>query len=650
MKNFVALFLILSHFAHAQRHCSHAYTTSKFKQSAATALSHEMNYDVKFVHLNLNIERTNKTISGHVKTIATVTANTLDTFMTLLHENYTIDSIRFNGTFMTSIRQDSMVKFKTPTTLSSGNQFTVITYYKGTAPTGGAAIGSGLSNASSPSWGNQVTWSLSESFVAYHWWPCKQVLTDKIDSSWVFITTDSTNMAGSNGLLKNVVTIGNKKRYEWKSSFPINYYLISIAVAKYKPYNLYAKPQYLQGDSILIQNYIYDNAINSNNFNNQKNTLNKIPLVMNKLCDLYGMYPFAKEKYGHCMAPLSGGMEHQTMSTVGFFDYYVNAHELGHQWWGDNVTCKSWGDIWINEGFAVYSEFLTAQYVDPANFITVVSDAHDNVMSQPAGRVSVEGNDTLNTSRIFSSRLTYDKGGSIIHTLRFLTNNDSLWFNTLRGFQNTYKDGTASAKDFKSYYETQTGINTTQFFSQWYYGEGYPTFNVKYNNFDNQVVMTVSQTVSAPITTSLFITPIEYKFTRMGKSDTTVRLLHTQPVENYTIPITGTVSSVIVDPNNWLINKVIGPVKDVTMGIHENNAQLNLIVVTPNPSADKIQINGESIENGTYQVMDVQGKIIQSGVFDKRQELDIHLLPIGTYIIQLTGSDQKVIATRFIKK
>ena len=649
MNKLIAFFISCSFFANAQRTCSHARTSLKSSNSAASALSHEMKYDLKFVHLNLNVERTNKTISGNVKTIATVTASSLDTFMTLLHQNYTIDSIRFNTVLVAPVRQDSMIKAKVPVTLTSNSTFTSIVYYHGTAPTGGAAIGSGLSNASSPSWGNQVTWSLSESFVAYHWWPCKQVLTDKIDSSWVFVTTDSTNMAGSNGLLKNVVTIGNKKRYEWKSSYPIDYYLISIAVAKYKEYRLYAKPQYLNGDSILIQNYIYDNALASTNFNNQKTQLNQMPQVLSKLSDLYGMYPFKREKYGHCMAPLSGGMEHQTMTTVGFFDYYVDAHELGHQWWGDNVTCKSWGDIWINEGFAVYSEFLTAQYLDPTNFATVVNDAHTSVMSQPGGKVAVEGTDTLNTNRIFSSRLTYDKGGSIIHTLRFVTNNDSLWFNILRGFQNTYKNGTAGAKEFKAYYEAQTGTNATQFFDQWYYGEGYPTFNVKYNNFNNQVVMTVSQTVSAP-TTSLFITPLEYKFTRMGKPDTTVRLLHTQPVENYTIPVTGTVSSVIVDPNNWVINKVIGPTKDVTMGIMQNTSEDVHMQLTPNPTSDKVSVTCVAIQGGTYTVYDVSGKLVLTGSFDLSKEIELSHLPAATYILQLNGNDGKQISTRILKK
>lgn len=232
----------------------------------------------------MNLERTNKYVSGKVKTVATETAGPLDTFMCLLHQNHTIDSIRFNGQLLSYVKKESAVKVKIPTSLSNGQTFTVTVHYKGTAPNGGTAIGSGYSNGTSPSWGNQVSWSLSEAHAAYHWWPCKQITTDKIDSCWVFVTTDSANRVGSNGILTNVVTIGNKKRYEWKNNHPINYYLISVAVAKYKEYTFYDKPQYLINDSIKIQNYIYDNAINNSTWiNNQKVQLDKIKQQMNFL-------------------------------------------------------------------------------------------------------------------------------------------------------------------------------------------------------------------------------------------------------------------------------------------------------------------------------------------------------------------------------
>lgn len=629
--------------------------------AAANGISHEMKYDVKFVHLNVNVERNTKYISGNVRSIATVTSTALDTFMCVLHQNFTIDSVLINNVNTSFIRQDSSVKCGLAPAFSNNVTFTTQVFYKGTAPTGGSAIGSGFSTGTSGSWGNQATWSLSESFVAYHWWPCKQALTDKIDSSWVFVTTDSLNKAGSNGLLKNVVTVGNKKRYEWKSKYPIDYYLISVAVAKYKEYNLYAKPQYLPAnDSILIQNYIYDNAINNNSWiNGQKVDLNKMPLVLNFLSNMYGMYPFYKEKYGHCMAPFGGGMEHQTMTSLGFFEYYLNAHELGHQWWGDQVTCKTWGDIWINEGFASYSEHLVAQYLDPTNFASNLNAAHNNVMSQPGGSVFFTNADTMNTPRIFNGRLTYDKGGAIVHSLRFLTNNDSVWFNTLRGFQNTYKNSTASALDFQNYYQTATGINPTVFFNQWYYGQGYPTFAVRFHQRNGNFLLKSTQSTSAPSSIPLFTTSIEYAVSRLGKVDTIIRLNHGQAIENYTIAMNGQVTGVTVDPKNWLINKstvardtslgyVAPPPSTVGMFEAETIASISS---GPNPVKSIYTLTNPQKFVGQIYVYDQSGKLVLKQPLHAYNEIDFENLANGIYIISLRdNSDTEQWSQKVIHK
>lgn len=629
---------------------------AKMAPQPSSFISHEMKYDVKFVHLNLNVERTNKTISGNVKTIATVTTAALDTFMTLLHKNYIIDSVYLNGTLFGTFRKDSMIKGGLASPLANGSTFTTIVWYHGTAPTGGSAIGSGFS--SQASWyggGNRATWSLSEAVVAYHWWPSKQVLNDKIDSSWVFITTDSTNMAGSNGILTNVVTVGNKKRYEWKSHKPIAYYLISVAVSKFKEYNLYAKPQYLGGDSILIQNYIDASAFNDPGWNSlDKVELNKMPATMNFLCDMYGMYPYYKEKYGHCMVPLGGGMEHTTMTTIGFFDFYIDAHELGHQWWGDQVTCRSWGDIWVNEGFASYTEHLCAEYLDPSNFASYLDAAHQSVMTQGGGSIFFTGNDTLNSNRIFNSRLTYDKGGAIIHTLRFLTNNDSLWFNTLRGFQNLYKNSTASAIDFQNYYQAQTGINPTQFFSQWYYGEGYPTFSVKYNYTGDTCIIQSSQSVSKPSATPLFITPMEYRIARTGMQDTTIRVMHNNALELYKIPMHGTVTSVTIDPNNWVINRTLGPTFDPNLGVDVTGITENIagstVRIGPNPTKGTFEVLNTNGQTFNVKVFDLSGKFLFAKTISQETSVDLSNYSKGIYVVQVLDASSKMLFSQRIVK
>jgi hypothetical protein len=410
---------------------------------------------------------------------------------------------------------------------------------------------------------------------------------------------------------------------------------------------------YLPNDSIWIQNYIYDNAFNNSSWiNTQKIELDKMPQVLSFYCKMYGMYPFYKQKYGHCMAPFSGGMEHQTMTTLGFFDYYVDAHELAHQWFGDNVTCAHWGDIWINEGFAAYSEHLTAQYLDPPNFAPNLNTAHNNVMSQPGGSCFFTGQDTLDANIIFDSRLTYDKGGSIIHTLRFLTNNDSLWFQTLRGFQNTYKNSTASVINFMNYYQAQTSINPTQFFNQWYYGQGYPTFDVKWNFIGNTAYIKSTQTTSWPSSVPLFVTPMEYKLQRQLSPDTIVRVMHTNATEIYSFPVTGSVIGVVCDPNNWVINQVIGPVQDNTLTeLGEGTMEFNGISVSPNPSVGIFSVKMLDASDRSYVLTDVSGKIVRKGNCEKETKIDISNEASGIYILSIKDKSGSNIDTRkLIKK
>ncbi|NBP29948.1 MAG: hypothetical protein EBV23_10310, partial [Flavobacteriia bacterium] len=214
-------------------------------------------YDVNYYKLNLNMTNTSTTLSGYAEMKATAIA-AIDTVLYELFSSLSISSVSLNGTNVPFTRAGSAVKIAA--NLSPGTSFIIRTNYSGTPPTAqtNPLGGSGMSNATSPSWGNEVVWSLSEPFCAYEWWPCKQSLTDKADSCDVFITVPNSCKAGSNGVLTQVVNLGNgSSRYEWKHRHPIDYYLISVAVAEYVEYNVFANPVGAPAP-ILIQNYIYN--------------------------------------------------------------------------------------------------------------------------------------------------------------------------------------------------------------------------------------------------------------------------------------------------------------------------------------------------------------------------------------------------------
>lgn len=636
----------------AQHPCADFRVQIKQRQPAVSAkvAAGMMDYDVSFYKLDLNMERTNTDVSGSVTHKSRVTASSLNGYIFELHPNFSIDSIKINQASVTHSRSGNAVTAQLNTTANQGDWLEVQIWYNGTAPnSGSAAIGNGLSNGTSQSWGNRVTWSLSQPYAAYEWWPCKQNLTDKADSVMVIITTDSTNKAGSNGLLVQTQTIGSKKKYTWISEYPIDYYLISVSIAKYVDYSFYANPVG-SANPVLIQNYIYDNPQTLPNF---QADIDETKDMIELFAQLFGPYPFDAEKYGHCMAPFSGGMEHQTMTTQGFFTFELTAHELGHQWFGDHVTCATWSDIWVNEGFASYSEYLALQGLHPADAAPHMQDVHDNVMSLTDG--SIWFTDTTQVNRIFSSRLTYNKGSAFAHMIRFELNDDSVFFRVLRKYQQQFAYGNATALDFKQVLETESGMNFTTFFNQWFYGEGYPTLSAKWFHKNGVFYLQTSQAPSAPLVTPLFVTPVEYKLTRGGGQDTIIRMNLTQASGFYSIPVGGTVSFVSIDPNNWILNQVGTIVKDSTiMQFASAENQVNAedwVDFGLNPFNESIRIKIlAGMGEGIVTIFDTQGKKVLSqninlgaGIVDTRE------LNSGTYLVEFTANNGQRFVNKMIK-
>lgn len=657
MKKLLTLFLIgtCAFSTFAQKENSHQCSkrnrysngTQKSNSLTVSQIAQTEKYDVHFYSLNIAMNNLVTTVAGTAEIHATAKVP-LDSALFELFSSFTISQIRVNGTPVTYSRIASAIKV--PVNATTGQAFQIAVDYNGTPPTAvtNPLGGSGMTNASSPSWGNQVTWSLSEPFSAYEWWPCKQSLTDKADSVAVKVTVPSNCKAGSNGILENVVDLGNgTTRYEWKHRHPIDYYLISVAVAKYVEYNVYANPTGAPSP-ILIQNYIYDNPATLPNFQAEiDETVDFIELFS----DLFGLYPFADEKYGHCMAPLSGGMEHQTMTTQGFFEKSLTAHELGHQWWGDNVTCASWADIWVNEGFASYSDFLMIENLYPAEKNQYMLDVHNSVMDQPDGSVYVL--DSLNEGRIFSGRLTYDKGSAIVHTMRFMLNNDTQFFQALKNYQIEFKDSVAKGLDVKEALENVSGLDLTNMFNEWYFGEGYPTYSGRWNAIGNDLLIEISHTTSMPAVTPTFTNPIEMRFTRSGMSDTIIRFDITDNVDQFYIPNVGVVTNLAtVDPNNWIVNKVGTKVYDpnFVLGIQSNDPQ-SLVSIYPNPTNDFVKIDLPKQGNNDHlKIMDLNGRLLEKVVLNESTEISLSKYVSGTYLFIIESNGAIIKVERIVKK
>lgn len=595
-------------------------------------------YDVVFYFLDVKVENNTTWIEGNVTTRARVLREQLNEFKFELLDIIGIDSVIVSGIPVSFTRQGDEVTVQLPYTLGLNQELVFRVYYKGQPPSGG--FFSGISTAYVQAWNKNVTWTLSQPFNAKQWWPCKQDLYDKADSVYVFITTSQINKAGSNGLLTATTVLpGGKVRYEWKSYYPISYYLISVAVADYQEYNIYAKPAGIEPDSILIQNYIY-NSPGCLEF--YKEGIDRTIIFLELFSDLYGMYPFKEEKYGHCLSALGGGMEHQTMTTLGSFSFGLVVHELGHMWFGDNVTCATWSDIWINEGFASYTEYLAAYYIQgPSSAANWMNNAHNYIKSQPGGSVYVPPDQANpnNVWRIFDGRLSYKKGAAIIHTLRHEINNDELFFNILREFQNQFKDSVATGLDFMHVVNQMTGSDFSYYFDQWYFGEGYPIFSVIWNQSSEKLFFTTTQTTSTNVTT-LFELDVDYKIHYTDGTTEMIRLRQDENIEYYEIPISKPVATIELDPDNWIIKTVSG----IVVGITEKSHPL-FFTIAPNPASDfvKISLDNEFSGDLVLSITDLSGRLLFCRTFTGNYyEFDTSSLSRGVYFLTLSNNEGKM--------
>ncbi len=590
----------------------------------------EEHYDVKYVHLDLSLDQNSTALKG-IATSQALTTAAMNEYAFELISDYTIDSLKLNGVLRPVTLSGYVRKAALPAAVPAGSLFTVEVYYHGTAASGSGFFDGGIRSQASPSWGTAVTYTLSQPYAAKDWWPCKQSLQDKIDSSEVWLTLPAGLKGGSNGLLKAVTPLaGGKNRYEWKNGNPIDYYLISVAVAPYIDYSYY---MHFDGstDSMLVQNYVYDNPLTLPEF---REVIDSTGPMINYFSGLYGRYPFWKEKYGHCMSPLGGGMEHQTMTTLGFFEPSLVAHELGHQWFGDHVTCGTWSDVWLNEGFASYSEYLYQAYSEgPAAAAAAMSMVHNQVMSAPDGAVYCT--DTTDEDRLFDNRLTYNKGSAVVHMLRFVAGNDTRFFDLLRHYQQQFANSTATTEQFKAFAATEYGQNMDTFFNQWVYGEGYPTYAAQWNQIGDQVVIRLSQTTSMPSSVALFVTPLEIKLSSAA-GDTVVKVYNHAAVQNFTFTWNKTMTGMSVDPNNWILNRSGGSVKDNTL-LSLEDAGILLSGVYPNPAHDKWMLQGLA-PGCVLRLSDMSGRTLWLGYNNNKSSvaIDASRLATGMYLLHIT--------------
>ncbi len=590
----------------------------------------EDNYDIKYLKFNLSFTDTSVYVAGNVATTAQVVASTMATYVFELDTTLNIDSAFINGTAVTVATAGAIRTITLPSALSAGAIFTAKIYYKGLPPGGGGGFFNGITHSVSGS-GTHMVFTISDPYVAKNWWPCKQSIPDKIDSVDMFITVPRGVVDGSNGLLVNVdtSTVSGFATYHWKTNYKIDYYLISVAIARYTQYKSF---MHFTGstDSMLVHNFFMDTATFNPAF---KPRFDSLPMIINFYSGLFGRYPFWREKYGVCYTTLPGGMEHQTMVTIGVPNTYVIAHELCHQWFGDNVTYKTWGDTWLSEGFATFSEQLFLDHFwSPAAGKAQRQNYLNTATSNVCGRLYVD--DTTSSATLFDGTTVYAKGAAVVRMLQYAAPSDSVFFHTLRDYQTTYALGHASTADLKALAETYYGYNLDTFFNQWVYGYGYPIYTMSWDQVGTTVYVKLAQKRSCPSRfNNHFSTHLQLQL-HGATADTFIKVYNSADTQIYVFDWAPTMTNVYLNTDIWTLLKLTNPVShDPKLGV--GMLPLKDIKIFPNPTENNWQV--EYVNEGvTLALYDMEGRSVWLGLTQKgNTTIPGQKLAPGNYFLKL---------------
>ena len=603
-------------------------------------------YDIKFYKIDIEADDASTDIKGYTEIMAEIGVEGLKQFTLDLAEAAQVDSAWIDGRTTSFSRNGDLLHITIPEILPTGHICSATVFY---AATGNESAGffSAVSNRKDFSWNIPVTWTLSEPFNAKYWFPCKQHLPDKADSVYVFVTVPEHLKAGAPGVLTAVTPMPDgKARYEWKSRYPIAYYLISFAVAEYDDYTVYAHPKGVD-QPVPVQNYIYKRA---EFLNKNKADMDTTRSLIELYSELFVPYPFADEKYGHCVAPMGGGMEHQTMTTISDFNFLLVAHELAHMWFGNMVTCATFQDIWINEGFSTYAEYLALERMaSPEAALSWLRSAHSAAAWSATGSVFVPAESADDEWRIFNMSLSYKKGALLVHHLRRIINNDQKFFDLLRGFLHQYAFSVATGMDFKRYIEEQTGMDFSLFFDQWYFGEGFPVFDISWKmtetgaKGERYLEILVEHTGSSAATPT-FVTGLDALVHQADGADTMLYLPVGSNRDLFRIKMEGDVTGIEADPGYYVLKQALSAAMVRDFPTSDSFVQCNTHIKRRQNLS--ITFGDKTDRNCSVKLTDAAGdKVFSEMAVNRKKEIVIPMeqLPNATFLLYVqNGKNQYV--------
>ncbi len=518
---------------------------ARFSAMASDPTANQARYDVIYYFLDLDIDPTTSTISGTVRMMAEVLDGPLATVDVDLYSNMTVDSVVGSGGALAYSHISDILTVTLEAPQDSGTSFYFDMTYHGIPSASAGAFEFDTYG------GEDMIWSLSEPFGARTWWPCKDYSNDKPDSADIWITVPSDLIVASNGTLRATVDNGGTTTYKWHEQYPIATYLVSVAIHPYTVFSDYY--HYSPTDSMEIRHYVFPG-----HYALVQPTYAMVPDMITLFAGLYGEYPFIEEKYGHAEFTWGGGMEHQTITSLGGWSEYLICHELAHMWWGDMITCADFHHIWLNEGFAVYSEALWAEHeYGWAEYQQQM--AYSKYMG--AGTIYVP--DLSDWNRIFDPDLTYDKASWVLHMLRGVVG-DSTFYDIIGAYYSSeYQYGSCTTEQFRDVCEGVAGRDLDQFFHQWIYEEGFPFYHYTWNYEGVPASYQINLTIEQLQQNEVFHMPIQVTVTTTA-GETTFVVEDTLATQQFALVVDDEPLSVELDRDEWILRMISEEITDAT--------------------------------------------------------------------------------------
>lgn len=432
--------------------------------------------DITHYQVTLTVtDFTSKIIGGHTSLKALPKVNGLRVIpLDLL--KLTIDSVKLGNTLTTAYTyNDTLLKITSATAFNTGDTIRLTVYYHGVPQLDPSGFG-GFYFSGDYAYNLGVAFDANPHNYGRVWFPCTDDFQDKAFYRFS-ITTENTKMAVCNGQLISQVDNGNgTKTWNWSLGQPIPTYLASVAIA---PYIRVADTVAAINGDLPIALYV-----------KQADSLKAVNSFINLKTIFLGFEshfgPYCWDRVGYVAVPFSGGaMEHAT--TIAYPVFCVNgntsyeslyAHELSHHWFGNLVTCSDAGDMWINEGWAVFSEFVYKEVISgddaattyvKSKLFSVLKSAHID----DGGFYAVCGV----PHQITYGTTVYDKGGLVVNTLRHYMG-DSLFFASVRQYTSHFKYQNISCEGLRDYFSATSGMNLNSFFDNWVFAPGFPHYDV----------------------------------------------------------------------------------------------------------------------------------------------------------------------------